>query len=1304
MKYLYGIPILLALAVAALFLVPPLLDWERFKPEITERLEAMTGRALAIDGPIAVSILPSPKLTVAELRIANVPGATVPDMARIKSLDLALALGPLIGGEIAVTSLELVEPVVVLERQADGRPNWLFERATGTRAEASAAAEPEADALESARIDSATVSKGTIIYHHGDGRPPLRIERIDALLSARSLDGPIRAEGAFAVRGRAVAFQLATGSIGSGRSVPISLETTVGDEHGSALFEGSVTVIDGAPSFDGTMRIQAADMGALLSALDIDRGALPAAPLAGALSARGTLSASAETLAARALQVRLGESQATGAISWRDGERPSLDAEIELNRIDLDRYLPPASEAEPAPAAADGDNTGPAEDTGAAAPLQTISEEIRQSIPGDIAATVDLEIGTLTWRQGVIRQARAQLALDEGVVTIRQGSALLPGGAGVSLSGRLKKAGEGPWLEGVAEIAADDLRAVLSWLSVDVDAVPADRLRHLSASADLSAQGDRISASGLDIRVDAARIAGDAALRMGERPRLFAALDVDTVNLDAYLLAAGAEATVQDEAPAAQAGAAGKGRTSLAGIDADVRLAIDSLIYEGVRLTGLELDGTVEDGALTLRRASVADALGASVALRGTARRVWTAPTVDLAVEGEARSLAGLAALLDIDPDIRAEAFGATTLRGSLAGGEGALAVDLALATASAEARLDGTVERPFGTPAADLALTLQAADAATLARTAGLTPTAAIERLGPLALDGTLDGDFDSVAITLNAVTAGTTLKVEGRVVDPLAWPSYSVAVDVVHPSPVRLIEVVTGGAPGAAALGPMRVTGTVSGDGTVADIAGIDATVGDNWLTGDVFLRLDRVLPAISADMRAGVLDLTWLGGGPAAAGAAAGAAADGAATDERERDPDAGIEDMAPAPERWSDEPIDVAILDRLSGTLALDAEALILGAYRIEQAKVDLKADEGGLTLRSLRGRLFDGALEADGNLAGGSMPTGRVAFRLADADAAALLLEVAEVDVVSGRATIEGDLALQGRTAREVVGSLAGRAALTARDGAIDGVDLPAISRQIDALAALETLDEVPAFVSAAERSLSGGRTAVHSLDGIVALQEGKARIESFTIVAEGAVGDIAGGADLPAWQVDLTALFRLVEHPGAPPVGVSLEGPIDRPERRYLTEEMQAHLVRIGLLSLARSQQTPTITIRKGAKAEPGTELDRTLREVFGDPEEGDEAEPADAPKEAEGSAAGADAGQAVDALDDGADAVEVEEPGGVEPSREATGLEAADGEGESAVPPPADASAPQPPPAPERDRGADFQDFLDDMLRSLDE
>ena len=62
---------------------------------------------------------------------------------------------------------------------------------------------------------------------------------------------------------------------------------------------------------------------------------------------------------------------------------------------------------------------------------------------------------------------------------------------------------------------------------------------------------------------------------------------------------------------------------------------------------------------------------------------------------------------------------------------------------------------------------------------------------------------------------------------------------------------------------------------------------------------------------------------------------------------------------------------------------------------------------------------------------------------------------------------------------------------------------------------------------------------------------------------------------------------------------------------------MQAHLVKLGLLSLAGSPDTPKITLRKGAKAEPGTEMDTLLRNVLGDPDEAEDAETAEEQVEA---------------------------------------------------------------------------------------
>ena len=412
------------------------------------------------------------------------------------------------------------------------------------------------------------------------------------------------------------------------------------------------------------------------------------------------------------------------------------------------------------------------------------------------------------------------------------------------------------------------------------------------------------------------------------------------------------------------------------------------------------------------------------------------------------------------------------------------------------------------------------------------------------------------------------------------------------------------------------------------MVNFADIDATVGESTLAGVVSLRLDQEPPEFNADLQGGVLDLAWLGGGLAASGET---------EDDVLRLTSAGGagEAARAKPARWSDETIDLAALDRLSGTLALDAEALVLGAYRIEQASVDLAAADGTLTLRSLTGRLFDGALEADGSLTGGPAPAGQAAFRLVDADMEDTLRAVAGLDAVSGRAEADGYFTLRGETERAMIQSLAGRVALTSSGGSIAGVDVPAISRQIDALSQVGALDDIPSFVERSEQALSSGQTAILSLDGAVRVQDGEARIDGFKVVADGGVGDISGTADLPAWQLDLTAQFRLTEHADAPPVGIRFEGPIDAPERRYVIEDMQAHLVKLGLLSLAGAPDMPKITLRKGAKAEPGTEMDRLLRNVLGDPDEAEDAAPAQEPEEPEERAGDGEPPGAADARDE---------------------------------------------------------------------
>ncbi len=110
------IAVLIVLAVA----IPALIDWSRYKGEITAKAEAAIGRRVTIGGPISVRILPRPAVSAEGIAVANPPGAEG-NFAEAERLGLRLALLPLLTGKVQVTSLELDRPQVRLARLADGR-------------------------------------------------------------------------------------------------------------------------------------------------------------------------------------------------------------------------------------------------------------------------------------------------------------------------------------------------------------------------------------------------------------------------------------------------------------------------------------------------------------------------------------------------------------------------------------------------------------------------------------------------------------------------------------------------------------------------------------------------------------------------------------------------------------------------------------------------------------------------------------------------------------------------------------------------------------------------------------------------------------------------------------------------------------------------------------------------------------------------------------------------------------------------------------------------------------------------------
>lgn len=67
-KILIGLAAIVVLTIGALFIVPSVIDWKSYEPEIAAMVRDATGRELHIDGDISVSVLPL-SISIGEFRL-----------------------------------------------------------------------------------------------------------------------------------------------------------------------------------------------------------------------------------------------------------------------------------------------------------------------------------------------------------------------------------------------------------------------------------------------------------------------------------------------------------------------------------------------------------------------------------------------------------------------------------------------------------------------------------------------------------------------------------------------------------------------------------------------------------------------------------------------------------------------------------------------------------------------------------------------------------------------------------------------------------------------------------------------------------------------------------------------------------------------------------------------------------------------------------------------------------------------------------------------------------------------------------
>ena len=141
--------------IAGIFVALATVDINQYKGVVQDQVAAATGRTLTIEGELELSVSLSPAIELNGVRFQNAAWGSRPDMAVIERIEASVPLLPLIFGNVEVRRLALINPDILLERNAQGQANWEFQ---SEETAADAEAEATALAISAIEIDDATLA------------------------------------------------------------------------------------------------------------------------------------------------------------------------------------------------------------------------------------------------------------------------------------------------------------------------------------------------------------------------------------------------------------------------------------------------------------------------------------------------------------------------------------------------------------------------------------------------------------------------------------------------------------------------------------------------------------------------------------------------------------------------------------------------------------------------------------------------------------------------------------------------------------------------------------------------------------------------------------------------------------------------------------------------------------------------------------------------------------------------------------------------------------------------------------------
>ena len=404
---------LVVVIIAALVLIPMFVDVAKYKPILESKVTAATGRPFSVGDDLSLSLFPWAGVSFSDLRLGNPAGFTEKNFVTVKSFEVRVKLLPLLSKDVQIKRFVLNEPQIVLVKNKKGLENWVQPKPAGKDA-----AEEKAPSTESVpgglgipisalTAENIAINNGSALWidHTTDTRK--EITDIGLILKDVSLNRPVKLTFSAQLDQKPLSLEGTVGPVGTGlKEGKIALDLSIKALKQLVLrLKGNLENLITNPGVDMDIEVAEFSPRMLMSELGQEFPVATTDPEAiSRLALKAHIKADAKKVSLTNGNMELDQSKLKLSAAATEYSRPNLKFDIDLDQIDLDRYMPPKSE-EPAQAKTSA-SAEPAKKKTDYAPLR------RLILDGS------LKIAKLTVTKAKIEDAVLQIKAKDGVFNL----------------------------------------------------------------------------------------------------------------------------------------------------------------------------------------------------------------------------------------------------------------------------------------------------------------------------------------------------------------------------------------------------------------------------------------------------------------------------------------------------------------------------------------------------------------------------------------------------------------------------------------------------------------------------------------------------------------------------------------------------------------------------------------------------------------------------------------------------------------------------------------------------------------------